>query len=105
MGELLTPTLALRLLVAQLLFECPVQSRGLELIPELYRMRWRFPYIVAVFVAVLAHVHLLCLDGRIAVRGRVYCGIWGSSAIKIILLVLHGRNYAVLMLRVLGFGD
>jgi hypothetical protein len=30
------------------------------------------PYIVAVLVGVLAHVHLLGLDGRIAVRGRVF---------------------------------
>ena len=51
------------------------------------------PYIVAVLIGVLAHVHLLCLDGRIAVGGRVICGICGGTAVKIILLVLHGCVY------------
>jgi NADH:ubiquinone oxidoreductase subunit 6 (subunit J) len=47
------------------------------------------PYIVAVFVWILAHVHLLGLDERIAVRGRLFWTFRGGTAVEIILLVLH----------------
>lgn len=56
------------------------------------------PYIVAVIFRVLAHVHLLGLDGRIAVRGRVFGGIRSGCAIEIILLVLHDCMCADLLL-------
>jgi hypothetical protein len=60
------------------------------------------PYIVAVLVGVLAHVHLLCLDGRIAVGRRIF---WGGTAVKVILLVLHGCMYALRVSRSAGVGD
>lgn len=50
------------------------------------------PYIVAVLVRFLAHVHLLCLDRRVAILRRL---LWGSAAVKIVLLVLHDCVCAV----------
>lgn len=47
------------------------------------------PYIVAVLVRALAHVHLLGLHQRVAICGRLLRCFRRGTAVEIILFVFH----------------
>lgn len=48
----------------------------------------------------LAHVHLLGLDGSIAICRRLFCAVWLGAAIEIILFVLHCEICVILLANV-----